>query len=37
MISGTDYEINALKLCFLSNTVHAVNVSVVAGFDVVFV
>ena len=35
MVSGTDYEINAFKLCFLSNSIHTVNVSVIAGFDVV--
>ena len=36
MICGTHNEIYALKLCFSRNTVHAVNVTVIAGFDIVF-
>ena len=37
MVSGAYDEINALELRFLSNSVHTVNVSVVAGFKVIFV
>ena len=37
MVGGTDYKINAFKLRFLTDSVHAVYVSVIAGLDVVFV
>ena len=36
MVSGAYDEINALELRFLSNSVHTVNMSVVAGLNVIF-
>ena len=37
MVCGAHYEIDAFKLHFSRHTVHAVNVPVIAGLDVVFV
>lgn len=37
MIGGTHYKIDAFELCFSWDTVHTVNVSVIAGFNIVFV
>ena len=37
MIGGAHHEIDAFKLHFSRHSVHTVNVSVIAGFDIVFV
>ena len=36
MVCGTHDEINAFKLRFSRNSVHTVNVSVIASFNVIF-